>query len=167
FLLILFTCVLAFLTQRYTAMVVCLVLIGVAAGLFIVPLYSLLQHRAPKDSKGNLVATSNFVNVVGGLVAIGVFWAITATLETTLGLNRITEAMVRDNPTSALVKDYVNQLDGKVALTKILFLAASLMCAIMMFILGQQLPDFFVRALLWVRSLSRYRLQVIGAHNLP
>jgi MFS family permease len=168
FFLILFTCVLAFLIHppRFMATVACLVLIGVAAGFFIVPLYSLLQHRAPKDSKGNLVATSNFVNVVGGLVAIGVFWAITSILETTLGLNLISEVAARADPAGLLDK-YIVQLQGKVALTKILFLAASLMCAIMMFILGQQLPDFFVRTLLWLRSLSRYRLQVIGAHNLP
>ena len=48
----------------------CLVAIGLAAGLYIVPLYTLLQHRAPKDSKGNMVATSNFVNVTGGLLAV-------------------------------------------------------------------------------------------------
>jgi MFS family permease len=166
FFLILFTCVLAFLTQQhYMAMVVCLVLIGVAAGFFIVPLYSLLQHRAPKDSKGNLVATSNFVNVVGGLLAIGVFWAITSILETMLGLNNVSEIAARAN--DELLPKYIIQLQGKVDLTKILFLAASLMCAIMMFVLGQQLPDFFVRTLLWLRSLNRYHLQVIGAHNLP
>src|SRR5205823_4592179 len=28
-------------------------------------------------------------------------------------------------------------------------------------------PDFFVRALLWLRSHGRYRLKVIGQHNLP
>src|SRR5262249_25940448 len=146
-LLILFTCLLAFLTQRYTATVVCLVLIGVAAGFYIVPLYSLLQYRAPQDSKGNLVPTSNFVNVVGGLVAIGVCQAITSILEISLGLNLITEAAARANPAELLDK-YVIQLEGKVGLTKILFLAASLMCAVMMFILGQQLPDFCHRTLL-------------------
>src|SRR5262249_31108435 len=166
FFLILFTCGLAFLTQRYMAMVVCLVLVGVAAGFFIVPLYSLLQHRAPKDSKGNLVATSNFVNVIGGLVAIGVFWAITSILETMLGLNVISEFAARANPDELLDK-FIVQLQGKVDLTRILFLAASLMCAIMMFVLGQQLPDFFARPLLCLRSLTGYRLQVIGAHTLP
>jgi MFS family permease len=166
FLLIIFTCVLAFLTDRVFSRIICLVLIGVAAGFFIVPLYSLLQHRAPKDSKGNLVATSNFVNVVGGLVAIGVFWLITYTLERALGLNQISEEMARQDPDFFLQR-YIYQLNGKIELTKVLFLAASLMCAVMMFVLGQQLPDFFVRTLLWLRSLKRYRLQVIGAHNLP
>src|SRR5262249_54362294 len=30
-----------------------------------------------------------------------------------------------------------------------------------------QLPDFFVRSLLWLRSHGRYRLKVIGLNNLP
>jgi acyl-[acyl-carrier-protein]-phospholipid O-acyltransferase/long-chain-fatty-acid--[acyl-carrier-protein] ligase len=164
--LILFTFVLSFLTKSYSAMIVCLVLIGVAAGLYIVPLYSLLQHRAPKDSKGNLVATSNFVNVVGGLLAIGVFWAITTILEATKGLNSISEAAARSG-TPELLDQYVKQFEAKVGLTRILFLAASFMCAILMLVLGQQLPDFFVRTLLWLRSLKRYHLQIIGANNLP
>ena len=32
---------------------------------------------------------------------------------------------------------------------------------------GAKLPDFFVRALLWLRSHGRYRLKVVGLHNLP
>ena len=54
--------------------VACLIAIGASAGLYIVPLYTLLQHRSPKDSKGSLVATSNFFNVVGGLIAVMVFY---------------------------------------------------------------------------------------------
>ncbi len=34
-------------------------------------------------------------------------------------------------------------------------------------LLCRQLPDFFVRALLWLRSHGRYRLRVIGVNNLP
>src|SRR5260370_36279360 len=36
-----------------------------------------------------------------------------------------------------------------------------------LYLLCRQLPDFFVRALLWLRSHGRYRLKVIGLHNLP
>ncbi len=66
---------------------ICLIFVGVAAGLYIVPLYTLLQHRAPKDSKGGLVAMSNFLNVSGGLVAIAVFYFLTGTMQSVLGLN--------------------------------------------------------------------------------
>jgi hypothetical protein len=34
-----------------------------------VPLYTLLQHRAPTTSRGDLVATSNFINVTGAISA--------------------------------------------------------------------------------------------------
>lgn len=152
FFLILFTMVLAFVTQFPWPTRVCLISIGVAAGFYIVPLYTLLQHRAPKDSKGNLVATSNFINVVGGLLAIGVFWLLTTVLEKLAGIG--------PNPD-------VHQLETKQRLTTILFLAASLMTAGMLFLLCQQLPDFFTRTLLWLRSLTRYRLHVLGLNNLP
>ncbi len=55
-------------------MVACLLAIGAAAGFYIVPLYTLLQLRSPKDSKGSLVATSNFFNVTGGLIAVVLFF---------------------------------------------------------------------------------------------
>src|SRR5262249_55138411 len=38
-------------------------------GFYIVPMFALLQHRAPKERKGDLMASSNFVNVVGAITA--------------------------------------------------------------------------------------------------
>src|SRR4029077_2040533 len=43
-----------------------------------VPLYTLLQHRAPKASKGDLVATSNFINVTGAMAASLLFFLLVA-----------------------------------------------------------------------------------------
>src|SRR5258708_36139895 len=34
-------------------------------------------------------------------------------------------------------------------------------------LLCRQLPDFFVRSFLWLRSWGRYRLRVIGGNNMP
>ncbi len=154
FFLIVFTIVLALVLQRFWGKVTCLILIGISAGFYIVPLYTLLQHRAPKDSKGNLVATSNFINVVGGLLAIGVFWLLTSLLENVW-------VGVSSSPT-------LDQLTVmKDSVPKILFLASSVMTAGMLILLCQQLPDFFTRTLLWLRSLSRYHLHVIGLNNLP
>src|SRR5207302_1173280 len=63
---------------------------------------------------------------------------------------------------------YESFLLTKTHFAPILFLAASLMTCAMMVLLGMQLPDFFTRALLWLRSLRlRYRLQVVGMNNLP
>ncbi|HEV3204641.1 MAG TPA: MFS transporter, partial [Gemmataceae bacterium] len=52
-----------------------LVLIGFFSGFYIVPLYTLLQHRAPKTSKGDLIATSNFINVTGAIIASVLFFS--------------------------------------------------------------------------------------------
>lgn len=50
-------------------LVIALIVIGFFSGFYMVPLYTLLQHRAPKKSKGELVATSNFINVTGAIAA--------------------------------------------------------------------------------------------------
>jgi MFS family permease len=172
FFMVLFTVVLALVSQSGWGTVVCLVLLGVAAGFYIVPLYTLLQHRAPKDSKGNLVATSNFINVVGGLVAIGAFSLVTFGLEQLTGPPPAEPAPPQFRHQ---VHEYVEQMGNYIRdlsargqqFSTTLFLTASLLTAVMMFILGQQLPDFFTRTLLWLRSLRRYRLHVVGLNNLP
>src|SRR5204862_4335428 len=45
------TLVAALTLAEVPALIACLVLIGVFSGFYIVPLYTLLQHRAPKTSK--------------------------------------------------------------------------------------------------------------------
>ncbi|MCS7046703.1 MAG: MFS transporter, partial [Gemmataceae bacterium] len=60
---------------NHTAVLVAaLIVIGFFSGFYMVPLYTLLQHRAPKTSKGDLVATSNFINVVGAMAASLLFY---------------------------------------------------------------------------------------------
>lgn len=162
--LILFTSLLALALKNVTFMVVCLVLIGVAAGLYIVPLYTLLQHRAPKDSKGNLVATSNFVNVAGGLLAVVVFYLITLIMERVLGIG-MRPKVVQADP--SLLPQYLDELQRKLSLPMALCLVASVMTIGMLVLLCRQLPDFLVRTLLWMRSQGRYHLSAQGLENLP
>ncbi|MBX9580239.1 MAG: MFS transporter [Gemmataceae bacterium] len=61
------------------ALVGCIAAIGFFTGFYIVPLFTLLQHEAPRASKGEMIATSNFVNVTGAILAsllfFGVVWA--------------------------------------------------------------------------------------------
>src|SRR5262249_23353210 len=57
-------------------LVAMLILIGFFSGFYIVPLYTLLQHRAPKASKGDLIATSNFINVTGAIAASLLFFVL-------------------------------------------------------------------------------------------
>ncbi len=65
-----FALVIAALAIEVTwVLVIALIIIGFFSGFYMVPLYTLLQHRAPKKSKGELVATSNFINVTGAIAA--------------------------------------------------------------------------------------------------
>jgi len=51
-----------------------LALLGLSSGLFIVPLNAFLQQRAQAHEKGRLIATNNFHNTIGMLLASGVLW---------------------------------------------------------------------------------------------
>ncbi len=53
-----------------------LVLIGLFASFYLVPLYSMLQYSAPKGSKGASVATNNFVATTGAILASVVFFTL-------------------------------------------------------------------------------------------
>jgi len=70
-------CVLAGLSLGYIpGLVACTILIGVCTGFYLVPLFTLLQYRAPKASKGDMVASSNFINVTGAILASLLFSAV-------------------------------------------------------------------------------------------
>jgi MFS family permease len=60
------------------ALVACTIVIGFCTGFYLVPLFTLLQYRAPKASKGDMVASSNFINVTGAIVASVLFSGIVA-----------------------------------------------------------------------------------------
>ena len=234
-------------------LIAALVLIGFCSGFYIVPLYTLLQHRAPKTSKGDLIATSNFINVTGAIAASLLFfvlvyaarWAGVAkpipqqdvtrgelTERETRG-GRTVYFEVRDpqthelllaaghrppprpegerwrhlfdpqwwagahipgdpiikaeqeplpgapvavseymlhgvkhyeiRPADAPLEDAYNQAE----IPRYLFIGASGMTLAILLILCFQLPDFFVRALLWLRTHGRYRVKVFGLNNLP
>jgi MFS family permease len=59
--------------EHTSVLIAALIVIGFFSGFYMVPLYTLLQHRAPKTSKGDLVATSNLVNVTGAIAATLLF----------------------------------------------------------------------------------------------
>jgi MFS family permease len=54
----------------------CIIAIGFFTGFYIVPLFTLLQHRAPKTSKGDAIATSNLINVTGAIAASLLFYLL-------------------------------------------------------------------------------------------
>ena len=51
-------------------------LLGLSSGLFIVPLNAFLQQRGEAGEKGRMIATNNFYNTVGLLLAAGTFWIL-------------------------------------------------------------------------------------------
>lgn len=55
-------------------LVACIILIGFFTGFYLVPMFTQLQHRAPKDQKGFMIATSNFTNVIGAILASVLFF---------------------------------------------------------------------------------------------
>ena len=55
--------------------------LGFAGGLFIVPLTSLLQQRSGSGERGRLIATNNFVNMVGVLLASGALYLLSDVLS--------------------------------------------------------------------------------------
>ena len=53
-----------------------LTVLGFMGGLFIVPLNATLQHRPRHDETGRVLATANFVNTIGVMLASGVVWLL-------------------------------------------------------------------------------------------
>jgi MFS family permease len=224
-------------------LIAAIIVIGFFSGFYIVPLYTLLQHRAPKRSKGELIATSNFINVTGATAASILFWLLTFAagalgvarpvpqqdvsfgrlekLEFRRGVPAYFEIRDPDNHEKVIFRrgrpvqkggvgkrlpgDDTARLnlasdslsDGdlvKVSTYKVrgivhyevrdasvplsdaydremvprfLFMGASAMTLGILILLCRQLPDFFVRALLWLRSHGRFRFRVSGTNHLP
>ena len=60
----------------YAWSVASLAFLGIASGLFIVPLNAFLQQRGAPTEKGRLIATNNFWNTVGLLAASATLWSL-------------------------------------------------------------------------------------------
>ena len=213
----------AFLLNHVAGLIACIILIGLFTGFYLVPLYSLLQQRAPKTSKGDWVATSNFINVTGAIVATGLFYlmfqaAIVSGLAPQLPVTDVLTGTMgevsgeRDRPQWVEVGDkrlpeddapgiidpvrtslkpgeevkvVTYQLAGTTHyrlrpateeekpihdrrdLPSLLFLSVAVMTLLTFFALRSQLPDLFLRTLLWWRRLGGYGLEVDGMENLP
>jgi acyl-[acyl-carrier-protein]-phospholipid O-acyltransferase/long-chain-fatty-acid--[acyl-carrier-protein] ligase len=64
------------LTHNYAYAMFCLVAIGAGGGFFAVPLNAYLQEQAAPTEKGRILATNNFANMVGVILASGFLWAL-------------------------------------------------------------------------------------------
>jgi acyl-[acyl-carrier-protein]-phospholipid O-acyltransferase / long-chain-fatty-acid--[acyl-carrier-protein] ligase len=63
-------------TTNYVHALICLVAVGAGGGLFAVPLNAFLQEEAPATEKGRILATNNFANMVGVILASGFLWLL-------------------------------------------------------------------------------------------
>ncbi len=71
----LFSVILSF-TRSYDWAICWLIAIGISGGLYFVPLNAFLQERAGNQEKGRLLATNNFLNTAGMLLASAILWAL-------------------------------------------------------------------------------------------
>jgi acyl-[acyl-carrier-protein]-phospholipid O-acyltransferase/long-chain-fatty-acid--[acyl-carrier-protein] ligase len=62
--------------HSFASMVAWLAGAGFAGGLFIVPLNAFLQEQAAKQEKGRLLATNNFLNMIGVVLASGALYLL-------------------------------------------------------------------------------------------
>ncbi|MGE5194161.1 MAG: hypothetical protein ACM3U2_16820, partial [Deltaproteobacteria bacterium] len=138
--------------------------IGCGAGFYLVPLYTLLQHRAPKESKGNVVSASNFLNVVGGIFAVLVFYAMTFAFEGLLGPS-VTKQEVSADP--SLIVLYIDELRKQRQIPALLFMSTSVMTFGALMVLTRRLPDFYLRTAIWIRACGHNTLRTIGIEHMP
>ncbi len=224
--------------DRLPGLIVCLTLIGFFTGFYIVPLFTLLQHRAPKTSKGDAIATSNFINVTGAIVSSVLFYllvgaahlsGITPKVEPSARLEgelaeapeykdgkpvhielktdngkRVITARTRGKRARAIdvetelidvfggglkvgdrVIDRSFRLESvtyhrirradqepkpfydESGLPRLLFFGAASLTLLTLLLLRRQMPDLFLRTLIWMRTQPRYRLEIEGLNHLP
>jgi len=142
--------------------------IGFGAGFYLVPQYTLLQHRAPKESKGNVVSASNFLNVVGGIISVAVFFAMTFGLEKMMGTS-VTKVHSKADVLNdlTLVSQYVAELEKQRQIPHVLFVSTAAMTFAAMMYLTKRLPDFYLRTAIWMRAKGHNPLRTLGIEHMP
>lgn len=63
-------------TRSYAWDAVWLLAVGASGGMFFVPLNAFLQERAGAQEKGRMLATNNFANMLGIVLASGILWLL-------------------------------------------------------------------------------------------
>ncbi len=132
-----------FVDDQYTSMLfwACtwLFLLGVSAGLFDVPLAAYMQHRSRPESRGAILAASNFLTFSGMLL---VAWLYNFLRQPDTGGQPLFTA-------------------------RQIFLLAGV-CTVPVFIyIVWLIPQASVRFVVWLASHTVYRVRVCGRENLP
>lgn len=120
-----------------------LLFLGISAGLFDVPLEAYLQDRSPRESRGRILAASNFLTFTGVCLASGLFALLR--LPVAGGFGR----------------------DSHFLSPQQIFLVAGLGTIPVFFYIIFLVPQASIRFVAWLASLFVYRLTIHGRHNLP
>lgn len=162
--IVLFTLFLSLIRRVPGVFVTSLFGIGAGAGFYLVPLYTLLQHRAPKESKGNVVAASNFLNVGGGIVSVAIFYLLSFIFDKLWGAT-ITDKALHGSPSQ--LTEYVAQLTAQMTIPRALFLSAGVLMCLAIVLLRLRLHDFFLRAAIWIQAGGHNSLRTFGIEHMP
>jgi acyl-[acyl-carrier-protein]-phospholipid O-acyltransferase/long-chain-fatty-acid--[acyl-carrier-protein] ligase len=114
--------------------------LGCGAGLFHIPLQSYLQHRSEAKQRGSILAASNFLTFSGILIFSGLFFVM--------------RLPVGDNAEPLLA-------------TRSIFLVCGLMTVPVLVYILWLVPQASARFLVWLASLTIYRIKLVDSHHLP
>src|SRR5262245_2404976 len=134
----------AAMTTGFVWTSILLFLLGTSAGLFNVPLEAYLQDRSPRESRGRILAASNFLTFSGVCIASFLFAAFRTP-----------------------VTDSVTQATRPFLSPQQIFLIAGLFTIPVFFYIILLIPQASIRFFVWLGSLGIYRLRVYGRDNLP
>jgi len=113
--------------------------LGASAGLFDVPLAAYMQHRSPAESRGSVLAASNFITFSGILVTAVLFSVLRAPLET-----------------------------GRPFLTsRQIYLVCGFLTIPVFIYIVCLIPQASIRFVVWLASKTVYRIRVHSRDNLP
>jgi acyl-[acyl-carrier-protein]-phospholipid O-acyltransferase/long-chain-fatty-acid--[acyl-carrier-protein] ligase len=120
-----------------------LLFLGISAGLFDVPLAAYLQHRSPLESRGSILAASNFLTFGGVLLAALLFAVLRMRVPSTRG-----------STTPLLNPQQIFLLAGLLTIPVFLYIVLLI-------------PQASIRFFVWLLSHTVYRIRVHGRENLP
>jgi acyl-[acyl-carrier-protein]-phospholipid O-acyltransferase/long-chain-fatty-acid--[acyl-carrier-protein] ligase len=125
-------------TLSYFAAAFFLILLGVSAGLFDVPLAAYMQDRSPPEHRGAILAASNFMTFGGMLVASIVYWL----LRRPVG-----------------VEPFFTSRE--------IFLLCGIATVPVFIYIVLLIPQATIKFLAWLLTHSVYRIHVYGRENIP
>jgi acyl-[acyl-carrier-protein]-phospholipid O-acyltransferase/long-chain-fatty-acid--[acyl-carrier-protein] ligase len=125
-------------TLSYIAACTFLLLLGISAGLFDVPLAAFMQHRSPTEHRGAILAASNFMTFGGMLLASAGYWVLRRPVE------------------------------GEVLFTsREIFLLCGLATVPVFIYIVVLIPQATIKFLAWLTTHTVYKIRVYGRENIP